>query len=1180
MENQKYATVMSPGLAFEVLQSQDGDSLFFSIGTDNIFYLTRELTESSTGWDIIDLSSSLSSQHGGAAVAAKTFSVNQNAQTLGIDLALVLTVGGADFLYLSLNNANTDASWANGVTWTAIPFDAGTPPSPLTIADVFVMTIPVAGGTGVQNIFVDILRNPSESLNVLDRYYITPGATQQWNLHMLSADLDAGSISSCLGQRTNDPIPGIYTFGTIGSEQELQFTPQYNYFRPTSPPSPARLTLPTGASAIASALNGSGVTNLFVAGTAGLFLFTPDNQGDQATPVQVVSNTIVAGASSLAASTDANRTAVWGLAQGNLFYVMCPAGSEADPTAWSNPVPLVTQAEGFAFFLNLNASSNVLFANVDGQDLIQLTQDPVTSEWSERSILLPPTSTTDMSVYNSFTTHIQVVDDNGVAVPNAAVGITATSPVSVYINDVYYLLSPTAVQTTADLTGVITVIQETQSLSAVCFSVALTDTPSVVVNINPMSNAQATLATIQTGSDLSAVQVTNADGTQQPLVPTSVSSGDVAAAAASIKNFVTINAGLPQDGSRQSPSSAARLTTAAVTRGIVPRVWGVSFTSGAMAYHEGDDAAQRLGLQTLTRQPTPAMNGSALGSIESDIEVAAGDFFQWIKDAYDDVASFIVQEEEGIYHFLVTIGNDVYDVLLDCISAVGHAVELVFNKIEVFFDDLIKWLGFVFEWDDILRTHAVLKNVIQCYMAQCINNLGDASTQLQNMFTQVEKYIDAWAGIPNNLPPSLTGSSLDSSTASSQSGPGQNSPQSNWGLHHLKSNAASGTTTAQPNSGVLGDIESVLKPLVDALAREEDVFKLAAANFKSDIIDKIHQLTLPQIIEAVIAIIADTLLESLENVLVTAIDVLIALTDGIMQALTATIDIPVISSVYKQVTGDDLSLLDLTCLIAAIPVTIGYKLVANAAPFPDDATTTALINAPDFAAIQQIYNPVPSFTAPVSVMSKAPQFIGTTAPTGTISKADNKVLVLTGGIASLVGALSLSVFQPLAKKNPEVKIFPIINGLSYPLYVLPDIMGQIPDLEDNKWWAWMNNGIADFMIVKTLVDTGVGLTAKGSTAQLYWNPASPWVDFGANILWEVPTIAGALDPENYNAPGILNYFGGTSFDCNGIMSPVLADDSEPITWGAAVVVAALFNLAYGILSCTASVLTFEAKDPA
>ena len=62
MENQKQAVVMSPGLAFEVLQSQDGDSLFFSIGTDNIFYLTREVTESSTGWNMIDLSSALSAQ--------------------------------------------------------------------------------------------------------------------------------------------------------------------------------------------------------------------------------------------------------------------------------------------------------------------------------------------------------------------------------------------------------------------------------------------------------------------------------------------------------------------------------------------------------------------------------------------------------------------------------------------------------------------------------------------------------------------------------------------------------------------------------------------------------------------------------------------------------------------------------------------------------------------------------------------------------------------------------------------------------------------------------------------------------------------------------------------------------------------------------------------------------------
>src|SRR5215472_14735198 len=193
MENQKHAVVMAPDLAFEVLQSQDGDSLFFSIGTDNILYLTREVDQTSTGWIKIDLSSALSSQHNGAAVVAKTFSVAQNAQTLGVDLALVLTVGGVDFLYLSLGNANTDAAWANGVTWTVIPFDAGTAPSPLTIADVFLMNISAVGGTGVvENIFVDILRTPGSALNLLDRYYLAPGGTPQWNPHPLAADLAAG----------------------------------------------------------------------------------------------------------------------------------------------------------------------------------------------------------------------------------------------------------------------------------------------------------------------------------------------------------------------------------------------------------------------------------------------------------------------------------------------------------------------------------------------------------------------------------------------------------------------------------------------------------------------------------------------------------------------------------------------------------------------------------------------------------------------------------------------------------------------------------------------------------------------------------------------------------------------------------------------------------------------------
>src|SRR5205807_3193146 len=129
---------------------------------------------------------------------------------------------------------------------------------------------------------------------------------------------------------------------------------------------------------------------------------------------------------------------------------------------------------------------------------------------------------------------------------------------------VYHLLSPTvAVNTTADATGVLTVVQETQSLAAVCFRVVLTDTPEVVADINPMSRALSTLGDVQNGNDLAKVLVTNADGTQQSLVPAGVSPESADAAARSIAQFVKINGGLPQDGSRQGTVGAAGLLAAA-----------------------------------------------------------------------------------------------------------------------------------------------------------------------------------------------------------------------------------------------------------------------------------------------------------------------------------------------------------------------------------------------------------------------------------------------------------------------------------------------------------------------------------------------------------------------------------------------------------------------------------------
>lgn len=1134
MKNRKHAVVMAPDRAFEVLQTPDGDALFFSVGTDGVLYLTREVSPTATGWDRIDLSTPLAAAHAGAAMTVTSFAVAQNTGTRAVDIALVVTAGGQDFLYLSLGNGTTGAGWGAPVSWTAVPFDAGPAPVPLTIADVYVLNI-----GGAETIFADIIRTPGDPLRLLDRYYITPGRPQQWNPHKLAADLAAGSIASCLGQPAGNPVPGIYTFGTIGGRQELLFTPQYNFFRPSAPPSPARLTLPAGASAIASATGADGTSCLFVAATAGLFVFTPGGQHDQSAPVQAIAGGILAGATVLAAATDGGRTAVWGVnPQGQLGYASCPAGQESDPSAWSHPVPLLPAAEQFAFFLNLDAGTSVLFAHVDGAELVRLTQDPVTAGWSQRSILLPPTAPDDMVEQDTFTSHVQVTDDSRLPVPGASVSVTATSPVSVYLNDVYHLLSPSApVQVSTDPSGVLTVVQETASLAAACFRVALTDTPAVAADVNPMSKAQATLAAVRSGDDLAAVQVTGSDGTSRPLVPAAVAAGDRDAAAASLAQLATIGSGLPPDGSRQQAASPVLASAGSASPG--------AFRAAA---------ATDLG-----------------------IAVAAGDFFRWLQQTATEVENFIVQEAEGLYHFVATIAGQAYHALLDCYDAVVHAVQFVLGQIEVFFADLVQWLGFIFGWSDIVRTHQVVKNYIRQFVASGTEAIADIRTGLPGSFTQIQGFIDSWAGLPAAIPPGLAVSTANGTAGAAVSLPGQDSPQGNWGTSLLRNNAASGSVTG-PVAVLADEALAAIEALGAAIEREKDVLEAAAASLRSNIIDKFRDLTVAQLIDGVIAIFSDALLQSLENVLLAALDVLEAVAAGAAGLLDTAIDIPVISGLYKEISGDDLSLLDVACLIGAIPATICAKLFTGAAPFPDDAGTAALIGAADFAAIQRIRNPRQSFAAALELAVSAPH--DDNDPADPDSKL-TKNLVLSGAILALAGEYVMNVVTFLRQVFPQSVGLVITAAICYLPYNAPSIMGDIPNLaklDVTVWADWMNCVLTIVMALKAAADIAIALSPAATTwAQEF----EPWVDLVVCVIWMIPTIGSiaTLDPAAATADKAvagLNFVAGTAFCANGALAPALAQGSadDPITAVVADSIAAVLNHLWGVLSVAAAATAY------
>lgn len=891
MKNHKHAVVMPPDAKFLALQTKEAHSLFFSIGDDGIFYLTKETPKEVTGWTKKnDLSSSLSS----GTVKAKTFHVSQHPTTGDIDLALVATINGQDALYLSQNNSNSDKSWSDKLTWSEMPYDDASNPQhttqSLNITDVYL----AQSGAG-DYIVVDVLDDPKSPLNLGFRYYIDPAKSVTgniWNPRPLPGSFKASKISSLVGRKADESVDGIYTFGEIAGKQALNYVPLYNAFDPTVAPDSAELILPPSASAIAIAPTGDGTTNLFVAADKALYFFAADQQKDGSHGQKIAANDIFAGVQNLHANATVTEVVVWGLNQvGEIFCLKCPKGQEANSKAWSFPVPIQQGAAQITPYINRQSGHSVIFAHLQGNNLAQLSQDPKSAIWQQRSILLPPTDPNHVIEYQSFSTHIQVLNDDHLPLGKpVTLSITSKSPVGIYVNNIYHKLSAeVATEIKTELTGALTIVQETQSLSAMCYHIVNKDSGETL-DVNPMTKLIDTISTVQSGDDLGNIQVTDEKGNSKKLVSPDTPQDRKEAVAQAMKQFVATSKTLPADGSEKQSATSVKAFRASQFVAAPETIWGVSFAEDGWTYHESHAAMAHFGLQVNAATDTMSVVNAkvSLNSIWDSIELAAEDFWNWLKSIWHKVEQFFVALAGDIYHFFVQIGDALYRFVVRTFHAIVNAVEFVFNKIKTAFEELIKWIGFIFSWSDILRTHRVVKNLFKQYAAYCIDNISDNKTKLKKSFSTLENDINKWAGLP---PVTDTGSGL---SAASKPAPGQHSPQSNWGVYHahhnvINANPPDNSTHLAPDSTLM----KVLQDLLGLIKKEGDTFKRAVDNLK-DTIAQFSTLSLTDIIKRIVAIVVDVLLETTENIVITVIDVFEDLVKGVLTAIDTPLNIPVI----------------------------------------------------------------------------------------------------------------------------------------------------------------------------------------------------------------------------------------------------------------------------------------------
>ncbi len=746
-----------------------------------------------------------------------------------------------------------------------------------------------------------------------------------------------------------------------------------------------------------------------------------------------------------------------------------------------------------------------------------------------------------MTEHNSYTTHVKITKDSGL--PLASETLLITSPTDhchVYINNVSHVLKadlPTEIE--IDYTGVVTIVQDVQNLTAACYYLELKSSGEKC-HVNPMCKILDTMSSVKSGDDLGSIQIPDGKGGSTSLISSSVPSEQRDTAAKALQHFMDMAKEMPADGSPQTNYNQTKQDT-----------WGVSFDDGKCSYLRGDnlpkflqksnthlkpialfgthikspgfipslipydhserksdtmidpdilsDLMSRMGpgpflgtgeqegkadqkndsnrpaskTDKKTDSSTPASEAdkntdSSIGTSETQdpsmiadvisiigpgpigipfsnvpsastppqeqstwdwVTTMAGDAWNWFKTEIEEVKNFVVQIIDGIYHFIVEIGELVLEFIMSCLNDVINAVQVIFSKIKVFFEDFVKWLGFLFDWDDILRSHDVLKNILRQYLKHAVGQIDTYKSVVSDTFQMLEDEIDKWADIE---PTEVTQQSISDIGTSVSKQAGMDSPEANWGVYHLTSNA---TAASSMNQSVPPDtsskLEKMLSSIEDAIKNEEGTFEKASDTIRDQIIGKIDSMSFGELIKKIAALIGVFVFDSLKNVVELSLDVMAILLEGVVDILDEVIEIPIISWMYSKITsGSQLSILDAICLVLAIPATIGFKIIEDTTPFPDTSATNALISAKNWKELQDIFQNSTD-TTPSLLMSGA----AATALPGTAIKALRRFL----NLASPFGSSLLIQFSVLKRAFPTVSKISIIHGVSFFAATFPAI---------------------------------------------------------------------------------------------------------------------------------------------
>ncbi|MEO1365837.1 MAG: hypothetical protein AAFX50_01585, partial [Acidobacteriota bacterium] len=288
-----------------------------------------------------------------------------------------------------------------------------------------------------------------------------------------------------------------------------------------------------------------------------------------------------------------------------------------------------------------------------------------------------------------------------------------------------------------------------------------------------------------------------------------------------------------------------------------------------------------------------------------------------VESAVGDVVDSI---EATIQTVIDNVLQPIVSYVVDTVQQVFDLAEGVFQALAADFETLYRWLGSLFDWDAIKATHESLVQILNSVIyTQIPNSLSELNAKIDDFF---ESFSTSGISFGSEGNQSL-GDAQSSALSQANQAPG---PSSNW-LQNQVLDAGGGDPAADPTVDGPAD-DSPLVAFEQAVVDElGGLWDTVVEQFQAAILEgqSAEDLTPNQVLSLVTQMIENDLLAACQTVTDLAFDFAEFVVQSVGDVANTPWHIPLISKVYKQEVGSELSLLDLTALVIAMPASVAMR---------------------------------------------------------------------------------------------------------------------------------------------------------------------------------------------------------------------------------------------------------------